>query len=160
MKTKPLYQKLIPPTITTVILVSLVILSTDPIMAFILNATIAFNAWIMVMVIQDHFYEHEASKQITVASHQELRHYAGDAVVAFNSTLCSYYHRVPHDTNNPVMYTDNGNTVIVGFYAWTRQPSKDIAIIRNKVKGDSNVVTNNVSSNRYSTSAGFDHLYR
>lgn len=124
MKTKPLYQKLIPPAISTVILGSLVILSTDPIMAFIMGLTTVFNAWVTVMVIQDHYEELRTVKQITVTSHQELRYYAGSATVVFNSTLCVYYNRVPHDPSNPIQYADNDCTVIIGYHTWIRSSSQ------------------------------------
>lgn len=104
MKTKPLYQKLIPSFITTVILISLVILSTDPIMSFIMGITTVFNAWVTVMVIQDHYEELKAVKQVTIESHRELRYYDGTATIAFDKKYFNYYHRVPHDPDNCINY--------------------------------------------------------
>lgn len=146
IKNKPLYQKLIPKAITTVILAALVILAIDPLMRIVMFSAIAFNTWMAVLVIQEHYEELDSDKQVTVYSHQELRHYAGDAIVAYNVTLRCYYDRVCVDTANQIYYMDNDSTIIVGYYVWIKSPILTKRVkIKNKISGDSNTVINNIN---------------
>jgi hypothetical protein len=143
MKNKPLYQKLIPKAITMVILASLVILAIDPAMRLVLYMTIAFNTWMAVLVIKEHYEEIGSSKQVTVYSHQELRRYAGGAILAYNATLRCYYNR---ECIDPKDHKDNDSTIIVGRYVWIKSPILPKRVkIKNDFVGDGNTVTNNIN---------------
>ena len=94
---KSLYQKLISPVITLIILACLITLSIDPLMTFVLCLTVVVNIWLTILVTLTHYRESKTVNQITVYSHQELRYYVGEATVVFNGTFNCYYDRVLQD---------------------------------------------------------------